>query len=98
MALHCRGSQITGTAENLQAIIGDADVGLGGKGLHHCGNGSYVLAAIYPAGEIIGRDPAHVYAGRYIGDLVRDGLEGRDRLAELMALLAIADRLVENGL
>ncbi len=56
-----------------------------------------VGAGLLEPGGLVDRVAAHLVVDLHVGDLVRDDLEVRDRLAELPAVLGVADGLVQRG-
>src|SRR5688572_7988626 len=86
-------------AEHLHGVRGDLHGGVAGPALGH-GRlaGVAADALVHLARGVVDHQPAGMRLHRHVGQHELDALEGGDRLAELLALLGVADGGVERGL
>ena len=90
--------RVAGAAVDLDALAGDALGHLGGEELHHRGLLVAALAGVDLLADEIHELACRLDLRRHVGDLEADGLEVRDRVAELLAVVGVLDRIVERAL
>src|SRR5882762_7504230 len=87
------------TAVNLHAFVGDADGDFAGKKLGHAGfaREARIVLISKPRG-MINEQPRRFHLRGHIRQLELNSLEFADSLAELLALLGVANRGIERPL
>ncbi len=83
---------------DLDGLAGHPGGGLRREQLGHRPFRGIRAAVVYARRGAVGKEPGSVHLGGHVGDHPLDGLQGRDRLAELDPLLRVGDRRVQRGL
>ena len=91
-------SRVACAAMDLQAFAADTLGHLRGKELHHRRFLVAALASVDLLADEIHELPRGLDLGRHVGDLETDRLKVRDRVAELLAVVGVLDRIVERAL
>src|SRR5689334_12587477 len=76
----------------LDGLLADLDGDLRGVELRHRGLHRRLPTRVLQRGGAVGQEARGLYLRRHVGKLELDGLEVRDWLAELLALLRVPDR------
>src|SRR3954466_2171012 len=91
-------AHVAGPAVDLDALVGDLDGDARGVQLGHRDLAHRVLAVGEAPGGRVDHLPRRLDLRRHLGELVADDLELPDRPPERLALLRVAQRLVEHAL
>src|SRR5215813_2795613 len=85
-------------AEELQALVYELALQVGGPVLGHRGGGDVELAFQMPGHAVVDEHACDMSLGLELGELEAGVLEIDDRLAEGLALLDVSQRVLERGL